>query len=147
MIKMIAIGIIGRDAELSQSKNGNAYAKFSIAVSKKIKGEYQTTWISCVMFGDRAQAVAQYIQKGVKCYVEGEPSANAYTDKQGQVRGDLSLIVQDVQFLSERKQQDTPQQAQQHQQPQQHVETKTAFNQTAAPMFTQTEFTEDDIPF
>jgi len=137
MIKMIALGVVGRDAELMESKNGNAYAKFSVAVTKKIKGEYQTTWVSCVMFGERAQSVAQYIQKGSKCYVEGEPSANAYADKQGKVRGDLSLIVQDIQILHERRPQETVEQV---------AETKPAFSQTA-PMFAQTEFTEDDIPF
>jgi len=137
MIKMIALGVVGRDAELMESKNGKAYAKFSVAVTKKIKGEYQSQWISCVMFGERAQSVAQYIQKGIKCYVEGEPSANAYTDKKGQVRGDLSLIVQDVQILHERRPQEAPQQA---------VETKPEFNSNS-PMFAQTEFTEDDIPF
>jgi hypothetical protein len=56
-------GRLGADAELRHMPNGDAVLSFNVATSHKRKGEEQTTWRRCTMFGKRAEAVKAYLVK------------------------------------------------------------------------------------
>lgn len=134
MIKLIALGRVMKDAEILQSKAGKDYAKFGVSVSKKINGEWQSQWISCMLFGNAATKLGPYIRKGQKCYVEGEPKASGWVGKDGTVKSEFTLMVQDIQILHE---------------PTESAQSKV---EVPAPTFASTpsnvtSFTEDDIPF
>lgn len=101
MIKTILLGNIGKGAELAYTKNNLEYSKFSVAVTKKVKGEKVTQWVNCTIFGKRATALTQYLQKGSKVYVEGDPTINVWTDKNGKTNADFSLVVADVQLIGD----------------------------------------------
>lgn len=103
MIKTIALGTLGRDAELATSKAGKTYCKFSVAVNKKKKDKEETQWISCLLFGNYGAALASYLVKGTKVYIEGEPSVSTYMDKNGQSQVSYSMICSDVQLVGERR--------------------------------------------
>lgn len=135
MIKLIALGRVMKDAEVLQSKAGKDYAKFAVSVSKKVNGEWQSQWLNCMLFGNAATKLGPYIQKGQKCYVEGEPKASGWVGKDGQVKSEFTLMVQDIQILHEpvEKQSVQPEPAQ-----------TATFSNTPS---TVTSFTEDDIPF
>lgn len=135
MIKLIALGRVMKDAEVLQSKAGKDYAKFSVSVSKKVNGEWQSQWINCMLFNNAATKLGPYIRKGQKCYVEGEPKTSGWLGKDGTVKSEFTLMVQDIQILHESEEKQTVQ-------PQ--VGPSPDFSSTPSIV---TSFTEDDIPF
>jgi len=68
--KVIILGRIGRDPELSFANSGLAVCKFSMATSKKRKdGQEITAWHRCVAFGKTAEIIEKYVGKGDPLYV------------------------------------------------------------------------------
>jgi single-strand DNA-binding protein len=101
MQKLQIIGNIGKDAELLTTKGGKEYIKFSVATTKKVGEQTQTTWHDCVkwIYDGKGKGILDYLLKGVKVYVEGEVTANAYVNNQGDVVGTLNLNVQFIELL------------------------------------------------
>ena len=67
--KVILIGNLGRDPELSYTPGGLAVARFSLATTdrrKNAEGEWEdnTEWHRVVLFGKTAEAAGQYLSKG-----------------------------------------------------------------------------------
>jgi single-strand DNA-binding protein len=67
-------GRAGQDAEVNFLPSGVAVCKFSLAVNRPKKhGEDQKPlWVNCVIFGERAEKLGQYITKGGVYAVSGE---------------------------------------------------------------------------
>ncbi|WP_455499444.1 single-stranded DNA-binding protein [Butyricimonas virosa] len=91
MIKIIATGNIGKDAELKQI-GGNNYACFSIAITEKVKGESRTTWVNVVKY-DKEGKLTPYLKKGVRVQVIGKPTTSGYTNKNGDIVSTLTILV------------------------------------------------------
>lgn len=91
MIKIIATGNIGKDAELKQI-GGNNYACFSIAITEKVKGESRTTWVDVVKY-DKDGKLTPYLKKGVRVQVIGKPTMSGYTNKNGDIVSTLTIWV------------------------------------------------------
>lgn len=91
MIKVIATGNIGKDAELKQI-GGNNYACFSIAITEKVKGESRTTWVDVVKY-DKEGKLTPYLKKGVRVQVIGKPTTSGYTNKNGDIVSTLTIWV------------------------------------------------------
>lgn len=91
MIKIIATGNIGKDAELKQI-GGNNYACFSIAITEKVKGESRTTWVDVVKY-DKEGKLTPYLKKGVRVQVIGKPTMSGYTNKNGDIVSTLTIWV------------------------------------------------------
>ncbi len=91
MIKVIATGNIGKDAELKQI-GGNNYACFSIAITEKVKGESRTTWVDVVKY-DKEGKLTPYLKKGVRVQVIGKPTTSGYTNKNGDIVSPLTIWV------------------------------------------------------
>jgi single-strand DNA-binding protein len=101
--KAILIGNLGADAELRVSAGGENVLRFSVATSEKFKnkaGEQQesTQWHRCVMFGERAGKIAQYLTKGTKVAVEGAIQYGSY-EKDGQKVYTTDIKAFNVEFL------------------------------------------------
>ena len=95
MIKLMVIGNLGRDAEM-KSINGKNYISYSVANTERDK----TTWIDVMQFTkDANPAVLKYLTKGSKVYVEGNPSVNAYKNKNDEVKASLSLWTFGVELV------------------------------------------------
>ena len=99
MITINASGRLGRDAELKHGPTGTPLLKFSIASDGRDGREKVTTWVSCVIFGKRAEALAQYLLKGTAVHVTGEGEINSYTTKDGTHKAEFSIKVSDVAML------------------------------------------------
>ena len=102
------IGNLGNDATIRTLDNGSSAISFNVAVTKKWtdkQGQKQesTTWVSCTQWKlkDQSTAVAQYLKKGTRVLVEGEPSARSYTDNSGAAKASLDLRVDNVELLSQ----------------------------------------------
>lgn len=114
------VGNIGKDAELKNIGN-KQYAVFNVGESRRYtdsNGQQQseTTWYRC-MKADPNGRVATYLTKGVKVYVSGELRVSSYQGKDGQNHQDLSVWVNNFEFMSGGQRQQQPSAPQQIQNP------------------------------
>ena len=85
--KIMLIGNLGRDPEMSYTQAGKAVTKFSLAVSRRAKdrttGERkdETTWFNIIAWEGLAETCNTYLHKGSKCYIEGRMTSRKYTNK------------------------------------------------------------------
>lgn len=84
-------GILGADPEMKDSKVG-LVAKLRLAV-KRPTGAKETDWFSCTMFGKGAELAQEYLKKGSRVSMVGAIRTDEYTDKNGEVRKGISVIV------------------------------------------------------
>ena len=130
-LNLIAIsGNLGSDASLRQTQSGASVLSWSMAVNDRRKnsqtGEWEdvVSWVPCILFGNRAQSIVSYMLKGVKVSIQGKIREDRWQDREsGQNRSRLEVIVDEIDFMSQRQdggyQQQQPQQRQpQSQQPQ-----------------------------
>lgn len=98
---MQIIGNLGKDAEVKQTQSGQTLIMFSVAHTTKRNGQDATVWVDVSKFVDQGQttAIAQYLKKGTKVYVEGMPSANGWTGQDGTVNGSLRLTAYQIELL------------------------------------------------
>lgn len=66
---LIVTGRLGKDAELGYTDSGKAFTKFSLATSTSWKGadgqrHRETTWWDVTVWGEQADAVADWCRKG-----------------------------------------------------------------------------------
>ena len=100
MNKIILMGRLVRDPEISSSTSGTTFARYSIAVDRKFKKEGEPTadFFNCTSFGKQAEFVERYLKKGTKIVVSGRLENNNYTNKDGQKVYDVRIMVEDVEF-------------------------------------------------
>lgn len=119
------IGNLTRDAVLQHTNNGTPVMNFTIAFSEQARqqdGTYQDIpqYVDCVMFGNRAEKVAQYFKKGVKIGIDGSLRYHNWEDhfydangseiqvytRSGQPkspkRNQLQVVVNEFEFCSAR---------------------------------------------
>ena len=106
MINRVCLaGNLGSDAELRWTQGGTPVLNFSIAVSERRKnnqtGGYDdyTNWFDCVLFGNRAEKVSQYLTKGTKVCVEGHLRFSSW-ERDGNKRSKVDVIVEELEFMS-----------------------------------------------
>lgn len=78
MIKVNLMGRLTKDAVIV-TKEDFTVCKFSLACDGKYhKGETQTMFFDCSIFGKRAEYLGKYAQKGDKLYVTGDLTQREY---------------------------------------------------------------------
>lgn len=94
--KVILLGNVGNDPEMSFPESGTAIAKFSLATSEPrgVEGREVTDWHKIVMFGEKAKVAENYIRKGTKLYVEGRIKYRDWEDK-FKIRHKVTEIIAD----------------------------------------------------
>ncbi len=105
--KVILIGNLGRDPELSYTPSGLAVARFSLATTdrrKNAEGEWEdnTEWHRVVLFGKTAEAAGQYLSKGRQVYIEGRLSTRSW-EQEGVKRYTTDIIGSNMQMLGRRE--------------------------------------------
>lgn len=105
MNKVILMGRLTRDPEISSSTSGTTFARFSIAVDRKFsrEGEADADFFNCSAFGKTAEFIERNIHKGTKILVSGRLQNNNYTNKEGQKIYDVRVVVEDVEFGESKK--------------------------------------------
>ena len=100
MNKVILMGRLTRDPEVSSSTSGTTFARYSIAVDRRFKreGEPDADFFNCTSFGKQAEFVERYLKKGTKVVVSGRLQNNNYTNKDGQKVYDVRIMVEDIEF-------------------------------------------------
>ena len=100
MNKVILMGRLTRDPEVSSSTTGTTFARYSIAVDRRFKrdGEPDADFFNCTSLGKQAEFVERYLKKGTKVVVSGRLQNNNYTNKEGQKVYDVRIMVEDIEF-------------------------------------------------
>ena len=99
MNRATILGRIGKELELRYTPNGTAVTTFSLATSKKVKGEQVTQWHNLVAFGKTAEILSQYVSKGDQLLVEGEIQYRSYDNKDGQKVHVTEILVNQFHFV------------------------------------------------
>lgn len=106
MNKVILIGNLTRDPELTETNSGVKVCRFSIAVNRAYKngdGERITDFFNIVAWRGLGESVARYTRKGNKVAVVGSIESRNYTDNEGVKRTAVDVIAADVEFLTPRQ--------------------------------------------
>ena len=114
-------GHIGKDCELRYTPNGKAVGSFSIPAVTGWGDKQKTSWLTCRIFGERAEKLAQYLTKGAPVTVTGAFELAEWTDQQGVKKSLPLILVNDVALQGARQhQQQQGYQPKPQQQPQQY---------------------------
>ena len=106
--RVMISGNLTRDAELRTTPSGTSILSFGVAVNdrrRNANGEWEdyANFIDCTMFGRRAEALAQYLTKGVKVAIEGRLHYSSWEDRNsGQRRSKVDVTVDELEFMSSR---------------------------------------------
>jgi single-strand DNA-binding protein len=98
MNKAILIGRLGKDPESRFTQTNTQVVNFSIATSKKVKGEEQTEWHNIVTFAKTAEIAEKYLKKGDLVCIEGSIQTNKY-EKDGQTRYNTQIVCDRLEML------------------------------------------------
>jgi single-strand DNA-binding protein len=69
--RLIALGNLGRDAELKYTQSGKPMVLFSLAVSTGLGDNAQTEWFNVAKASEGMDKLVEYLKKGKTVLVEG----------------------------------------------------------------------------
>ncbi len=106
MLKLLLAGALGSDAEVKEVGNNKA-VNFDVAIHKDYKnskGEKveKTEWVHAVLWKgkDQSTKIADYLKKGKRVILEGEPGVDAYLSKTNEPKAALTINVKNVEFIA-----------------------------------------------
>lgn len=103
MNKVILIGNLTRDPDLTETSNGTKVCRFTIAVTRNYtsgNGERKTDFFNCVAWRGIGESVSKYCSKGSKVSVSGSIELRQYEDNKGNKQNVVDIIAQEVEFLN-----------------------------------------------
>lgn len=106
--KAIISGNLTRDAELRSTTSGTAVLTIGVAVNDRRRNPQTGDWedyanyIDCVMFGSRAQAIANYLTRGTKVAIEGKLRWRQW-ESDGQKRSKIEVVIDEIEFMTSRE--------------------------------------------
>src|SRR5581483_4918277 len=107
------IGRLTRDPEVRTFSNGGKVAKIGFAVNNRKKNQQTGQWeddpvfLDCEAFNRNegrqlADQVEQHLTKGRQIFIEGHLRMDKWTDKEGQNRSKLVVVIDNFQYLEPR---------------------------------------------
>lgn len=100
--RVVLVGRLTRDAELSYTNTGFALTKFSIAINRRKKQGDQwvdeANFFDILLWGKRGEALNQYLTRGQQLAVEGELRQERW-EKDGVKRSKVSIEATNIQLL------------------------------------------------
>jgi len=102
MNRVILVGRLTKDIDLTFTQSGCAIGKTSLAVNRRVKkGDEWTeeaSFFDCVQFGKRAEGLSPYLLKGQQVAVDGQLKQDRW-EKDGQKRSKIVVEVDHIQLL------------------------------------------------
>ncbi len=121
--KVILVGNLTRDIELRYTQSGSGIANTAIATSRKFtqNGEKkeEVCFVDITFFGRSSEIANQYLRRGSKILVEGRLKFDQWVDQNGQKRSKHSVIVETMQMLDSKGDNQAPSQDGSYNAPQQ----------------------------
>ena len=102
--KVQLIGNLGNQPEIITLESGKKLAKFTMATNdsyKNAQGEkiIDTQWHNIIAWGNTAQIIEQYVNKGEEVAIEGKLTSRSYDDKDGNKRYITEIVVNELLML------------------------------------------------
>ena len=148
-------GNLTRDPELRSTAGGTQVLTFGVAVNDRVRDQQTGQWgdrpnfVDCIVFGNRAPALADILHKGAKVAVDGKLRYSAWEANDGSKRSRLEVVADEVDLMQVGRQQQPQPQSQpqpQHQPRYQPQPYASPAPRTAAPAQAQMPH-DEDIPF
>ncbi len=102
----ILVGRIVREPEVKETDNGTKVTNITLAVQRPFKnnnGEYNTDFISCVLWKGIAESTAEYCKKGDLIGIRGRIQTRQYEDELEETKNVVEVVAERVTFLSSNK--------------------------------------------
>jgi len=107
MNKIILMGRLARDPEVTTAGQSQV-AKFSVATGfKKADGNQHTDWHNCEAWSKQAEIAGKYLHKGDQVLIEGEVRYNT-VEKDGKKTTYTKIIINRLELLGSRQQSTQP---------------------------------------
>lgn len=104
--RVVLIGRLAKDLELRYTQSGVAVARFNLAVNRQFKdkqtGQREADFISCQIWRQGAENLANYTHKGSLIGVEGRITTSNYENKEGQRVYRTDVTVENFSLLEPR---------------------------------------------
>jgi single-strand DNA-binding protein len=102
--KILLIGNLTRDPQLSYTPNQTAVVDFGLATNRKWTGQdgsqrEETCFVDCRAFGKTAETINKYLSKGRSVFIEGRLSFDSWTAQDGTKKSKHRVTVENFQFL------------------------------------------------
>lgn len=102
MINMVALmGRLTYEPELRSTQNGLSVLSFQIAVDRNYQSqgqERQADFIDCVAWRQTAEFISRFFHKGSMIAIDGSIQTRNYTDKNGNNRKAVEVVVNNASF-------------------------------------------------
>ena len=98
--KVILQGRLAAEPKQGQTKSGKTFTECIIAVedNKSIDGKRKVHFFKVVAWSAKAEFISNYFSKGQYILVDGRLVSDTYTDKKGNMRKDVFVLVEGVNF-------------------------------------------------
>ena len=103
----ILVGRIVKEPEVRETENGTKVTNLTLAVQrsyKNVEGEYDTDFISCVLWKGIAETTAEYCKKGDLIGVRGRLQNRPLVNTEDTKLNSVEVVAERVTFLSSKKQ-------------------------------------------
>jgi len=103
---VVLVGRLVRDPELRYTQSNQAVATFSLAVNRNFKsqnGEREADFISCVIWRQQAENLANWVKKGALIGITGRIQTRSYENQQGQWVYVTEVVAEQFQLLESRR--------------------------------------------
>lgn len=104
--KVMIIGNLTKDPELTYTPRGAAVATIGLAINRSYTTESgerkeETTFVDVELWNKLAELAGEYLRKGNSVFIEGRLKLDSWEDKQtGQKRHRLRIAGESMQFLT-----------------------------------------------
>jgi len=102
--KIILMGNLTRDPQLSYTPSNVSVVDFGMAVNRKWRSKdgesrEETCFVDCVAFGVTADNINKYLAKGQPLLIEGRLTFDSWTAQDGTKRSKHRVTIENFQFL------------------------------------------------
>ena len=98
--KVILQGRLTAIPELMHTKTDKAVVHFSIAVedNRSVNDEREVNFFNCEAWNKTAEFICKYFEKGQQIIIDGRLKTSTFTDKDGNNRKNVYVVVEGVNF-------------------------------------------------
>ena len=109
MNKVILIGNLTKDPELTTTTSGLSLCRFTIAVKRNFAnadGEFESDFFNVMTWRTLADNCKKFLQKGSKTSVCGRLQNRSYEAQDGSKRTVTEIVAEEVEFLTAKSQEE-----------------------------------------
>ena len=106
--KVFLMGNLTRDPDVRTTSTGLKIAKLGLAVNRRFRTRdnelrEETTYVDIDAFGQDAETLERYCQKGSPLFVEGRLRLDQWQSNTGENRSKLTVVLERFQFIGGRE--------------------------------------------